>query len=215
MSDSIRITEIYHSIQGESSYAGLPCIFVRTTGCNLRCTWCDTEYSFHGGQSKTIDEIITQVETYNCKLVEITGGEPLLQKQVPELAKRLLDLNYTVLVETSGERDISVLDECIVKVMDLKCPGSGECERNRWENIEHLTLQDEVKFVLKDRVDYDWSVSIIRKYDLDAKAKLIFSPVFGEIDLIELSNWMIEDCLSVRLQVQMHKIIWPPETKSV
>ncbi len=211
----MQITEIYKSIQGESSFAGLPCIFVRTTGCNLRCVWCDTEYAFYGGQKIPVEEVVEKVTALDCKLVEITGGEPLLHKDVPQLAKRLLDLEHTVLIETSGERDISVLDARVIKIMDIKCPGSGECEKNRWQNLEFLTPKDEVKFVIKDRDDYDWAVGIIKKYCLEQRVKILFSPVWGELDLQDLARWILEDKLNVRYQIQLHKVIWTPETKGV
>ncbi|RMF67513.1 MAG: radical SAM protein, partial [Calditrichaeota bacterium] len=179
----MKITEIYLSIQGESSYAGLPCVFVRTTGCNLRCVWCDTEYAFYGGKQMTVDQVVKEVQKHDCKLVEITGGEPLLQKEVPHLAERFLELGYTVLVETSGERDVSVLDPRVVKIMDLKCPGSGESHRNRWENLQHLTPRDEVKFVIKDREDYEWAVAAVKEHGLEGRVGLLFSPVFGELAL--------------------------------
>ncbi|TDI90362.1 MAG: radical SAM protein [Caldithrix sp.] len=211
----MQITEIYHSIQGESRFAGLPCVFVRTTGCNLRCVWCDTEYSFYGGQKMSLDEIIKQVESYDCKLVEITGGEPLLQKEVPELALRLLSKNQTVLIETSGEQDISVLDKRVIKIMDLKCPGSGESHQNRWENLEHLTPEDEVKFVIKDRQDYEWSREVIKKHSLENRLRVLFSPVWDNLDLEDLAKWILQDKLNVRYQLQLHKFIWSPETKGV
>jgi len=188
---------------------------VRTTGCNLRCSWCDTEYAFYGGEELSIAEILAQVKCFDCKLVEITGGEPLLQKQVPELAKQLLDLGYKVLIETSGERDISVLDKRVIKIMDLKCPGSDESHRNRWENIPFLTKEDEVKFVIKNREDYDWSVEVLKKHELQSKTNILFSPVFGELDLPEIIKWILKDKLQVRFQLQMHKIIWSPEKQSV
>lgn len=211
----MQITEIYHSIQGESRFAGLPCVFVRTTGCNLRCVWCDTEYSFYGGRKMSLAEIIKKVESYDCKLVEITGGEPLLQKDVLELARLLLEKNYTVLIETSGERDVSVLDPRVITIMDLKCPGSGECEKNRWQNLEYLRATDEVKFVIKDRRDYDWAVDVVKKYRLEDRVAILFSPVWGELELIELAQWILRDRLRVRFQVQLHKLIWLPETKGV
>lgn len=193
----------------------MPCVFIRTTGCNLRCVWCDTEYAFWGGEKLTVDQIISKVESYNCKLVEITGGEPLLQKEVPQLASRLLEKDYTVLVETSGERDISVLDKRVIKIMDLKCPGSGESHRNCWENLEYLRSQDEVKFVINDREDYEWSVKVVRKYDLEKRASVLFSPVWGELELNDLAKWILQDKINVRYQVQLHKIIWSPEAKGV
>ncbi|MFQ5605836.1 MAG: radical SAM protein [bacterium] len=211
----MQITEIYKSIQGESTYAGLPCIFIRTTGCNLRCVWCDSEYAFHGGQKMSVEEIIQKVQGLDCKLVEITGGEPLLQKETPVLAERLLAENCAVLVETSGERDVSVLDARVIKIMDLKCPGSGESEKNRWQNLEHLTAQDEVKFVLKDRQDYDWAVNVVKEYDLVPRLPVLFSPVWGELSPDELARWILEDKINVRCQIQLHKIIWSPETRGV
>ncbi|MFQ5675936.1 MAG: radical SAM protein [bacterium] len=211
----MQITEIYKSIQGESRFAGQPCVFVRTTGCNLRCVWCDTEYAFYGGEKMRLEEIIERVEAHDCTLVEITGGEPLLQKDVPELAQRLLDKDFTVLIETSGERDISVLDSRVIKIVDIKCPGSEESQRNRWENLNHLTLQDEVKFVIKDRADYDWAVGVLKKENLPNRVQVLFSPVWGELDLQDLAQWILDDHLQVRYQVQLHKIIWSPEAKGV
>lgn len=211
----MRITEIYHSIQGESRFAGRPCVFVRTTGCNLRCVWCDTEYAFYGGAEMSLDQIVAKTDRFGCKLVEITGGEPLLQKDVPELAQLLVDRDYTVLVETSGERDISVLDKRVIKIMDLKCPGSGESHRNRWQNIAHLSAQDEVKFVVKDRKDYDWAVDVIKKRGLERRCHILISPVFSELAPDELVNWILQDGLDVRFQLQLHKLIWSPDTKGV
>ncbi len=163
----------------------------------------------------SLDEIIKQVESYDCKLVEITGGEPLLQKEVPELALRLLSKNQTVLIETSGERDISVLDKRVIKIMDLKCPGSGESHQNRWENLEHLTPEDEVKFVIKDRQDYEWSREVIKKHSLEDRLRVLFSPVWDNLDLEDLAKWILQDKLNVRYQLQLHKFIWSPETKGV
>jgi len=211
----LQITEIYRSIQGESTYAGLPCVFIRTTGCNLRCTWCDTDYAFYGGRKMSVEDILTDVEALQTNLVEITGGEPLLQKDVPELAEQLLEKKYTVLVETSGERDISLLPEHVIKIMDLKCPGSGESQRNRWDNLRHLTMQDQVKFVIKDRTDYDWAFDVIHKHQLEDLVQILISPVFGSLDLQQLTGWVLDDHLQARVQIQMHKIIWKPETKGV
>ncbi len=211
----MRITEIYHSIQGESRFAGRPCVFVRTTGCNLRCVWCDTEYAFYGGAEMSLDQIVAKTDRFGCKLVEITGGEPLLQKDVPELAQLLVDRDYTVLVETSGERDISVLDKRVIKIMDLKCPGSGESHRNRWQNIAHLSAQDEVKFVVKDRKDYDWAVDVIKKRGLERRCHILISSVFSELAPDELVNWILQDGLDVRFQLQLHKLVWSPDTKGV
>lgn len=163
----------------------------------------------------SVDEIIEKVESYSCKLVELTGGEPLLQKDIYELANRLLDKNYTVLIETSGERDISKLDQRVIKIMDIKCPGSGESEKNRWPNLEYLTTQDEVKFVVKDHNDYTWAVNVVKKYKLEDRVKLLFSPVWGELELVELAQWILKDRIRARFQVQLHKFIWSPETPGV
>jgi 7-carboxy-7-deazaguanine synthase len=214
MSDFLRVTEIFHSIQGESTWAGLPCTFVRLTGCPLRCVWCDTEYAFHGGEKLTLDHIIDRLEEIGTRLVEITGGEPLIHNNAFVLAERLLDRGFTVLVETSGAIDVSPLDPRVHKIMDLKCPGSGEVSRNLWSNLEHLTGRDELKFVIKDRADYEWSRAVIHERGLAAKLQqgqlraILFSPVWDSIDFRELAEWILEDRLPVRYQVQLHKIIW-------
>jgi 7-carboxy-7-deazaguanine synthase len=217
----LRITEIFHSIQGESTWAGLPCTFVRITGCPLRCVWCDTEYAFEGGERMTIEEILDQVRTLGTDLVEITGGEPLAHKNAFLLAELLLDAGFTVLVETSGAFDVSPLDSRAHKIMDLKCPGSGEVERNHWDNLPHLTERDEVKFVVLDRADYEWMRKVISERGLgdrvrsgDLKALLV-SPVWGDIDLEELAGWILEDRLPVRMQLQLHKQIWGSHKKGV
>jgi len=209
----LRLTEIFYSIQGESTFAGLPCIFIRTTGCDLRCVWCDTAYAFHGGEAWRIDGILQHIRQWPCKLVEITGGEPLLQKNVPVLAEELLAKGYTVLVETGGHRDISVLDPHVIKIMDIKCPGSGEAAKNRWENLQHLGERDQVKFVIRDRRDYDWAVQVLRKYTLAERVAVLFSPVFGEMPYEQLAEWLLADGLPVRMQLQMHKFIWHPQTR--
>jgi 7-carboxy-7-deazaguanine synthase len=211
----MRISEIYQSIQGESSFAGLPCIFIRTTGCDLRCSWCDTEFSFTGGQSMTVDEILCAIAPYPCKLVELTGGEPLLQPDLPALAQQLLAQNYTVLIETGGHRDISVLDPQVIKILDLKCPGSGETDRILWANLAHLSPQDEIKFVLLDRADYDWAKQIIAAHQLATRCKLLFSPVHGQLLPQELAAWMLQDGVTARLQLQLHKYIWSPDARQV
>lgn len=211
----MRITEIFHSIQGESTYSGLPCVFVRTTGCNLRCVWCDTAYAFHGGQEMRLDEILAQVRGYHCKLVELTGGEPMLQKETPELARQLLHEGFTVLIETSGSLDLSPLDKRVIKIMDLKCPGSGEAERNYWPNLDILQPHDQIKFVIKDRRDYDWAVGIIRAHHLEERFPLLFSPVFNVMDYRQLAEWLLADRINARFQLQLHKHIWPPDMRGV
>ncbi|MFQ5864592.1 MAG: radical SAM protein [bacterium] len=211
----MRVTEIFYSIQGESRFAGLPCVFVRSTGCNLRCVWCDTDYAFYGGQDMPVDKIIEKVESYGCKLVELTGGEPLLQKDIYELANRLLEKNYTVIIETSGERDVSKLDPRVIKIVDIKCPSSGESQKNRWQNLEYLTPQDEVKFVVKDQKDYKWAVDVVKKHNLENRVQLVFSPVWAELELLDLAQWILQDRLKARFQVQLHKFIWSPEKRGV
>ena len=217
----LRITEIFHSIQGESTWAGLPCTFVRITGCPLRCTWCDTEYAFHGGQRMTFDAILAEVGTHAASVVEITGGELLAHPGSFQLADRLLDAGYTVLVETSGAFDVAPLDPRVHKIMDLKCPGSGESHRNLWANLDHLTHRDEIKFVVLDRTDYEWARDTIRERQLDRRVDdgslraLLMSPVWGEVDLEELAGWILEDALPVRFQPQLHKLIWGPDRAGV
>jgi 7-carboxy-7-deazaguanine synthase len=219
----LRVTEIFHSIQGESTWAGVPCTFVRLTGCPLRCVWCDTEYSFHGGERITLEAITARVKQIGCPVVQITGGEPLIHRNAFELARGLVDEGFTVLVETSGSEDISPLAEAVHVIMDLKCPGSGESERNRWENLEHLDGGDEVKFVVADRTDYEWAREVIRSRGLDERVRqgslraLLISPVWGEEgpDLEALAGWILEDGLPVRFQTQLHKHIWGAERKGV
>jgi 7-carboxy-7-deazaguanine synthase len=217
----LRITEIFNSIQGESTWAGLPCTFVRLTGCPLRCSWCDTEYAFHGGTRMTHTEILDAVQGHGTRLVEVTGGEPLAHPGSIELVSRLIEAGYTVLVETSGAFNVATLDPQAHKIMDLKCPGSGENHRNLWSNLDHLTARDEVKFVIRDRVDYDWARDAIRDRSLDARVEagslraLLMSPVWGEIDLEELASWILADGLPVRFQVQVHKLIWGAEASGV
>jgi len=217
----LRITEIFHSIQGESTWAGVPCTFVRLTGCPLRCTWCDTEYAFHGGTRMTLDEILADVRRHPAAVVEITGGEPLVHPGAFDLADKLLAEGYIVLVETSGAFDVAPLDERAHKIMDLKCPGSGESERNLWSNLEHLTGRDEVKFVVTDRADYEWARRVIRERGLDERVHdgslraILISPVWGAIQLDELAGWILEDGLPARFQIQLHKLIWGADTTGV
>lgn len=210
----LRITEIFHSIQGESTWAGLPCTFVRVTGCPLRCVWCDTEYAFHGGNRMTLTEIVSAVDEIGTPLVELTGGEPLAHPNVIPLAATLADRGHTVLIETSGAFDVSTLDPRVHRIMDLKCPGSGESERNLWSNLDHLGPGDEIKFVVADRADYEWARDTIRERGLDVRvrkgelAALLVSPVWEGVDLEELATWILRDRLPVRFQLQLHKLIY-------
>jgi 7-carboxy-7-deazaguanine synthase len=217
MSDAqpfLRVTEIFHSIQGESTWAGAPCTFVRLTGCPLRCVWCDTEYAFHGGEKLTLDEIIGKVDAFGAPVVEITGGEPLIHRNAFVLADRLLERGYTVLVETSGAIDVSPLDPRVHRIMDLKCPDSGEEARNLWSNLDHLTERDEIKFVIASRRDYEWARDVIRSRGLDRRVErsqlraLLMSPVWEKMDFRDLAEWVLEDRLPVRYQVQLHNLIW-------
>jgi 7-carboxy-7-deazaguanine synthase len=214
----LRVTEIFHSVQGESTWAGLPCTFVRLTGCPLRCVWCDTAYAFHGGERMTLDRIVERAREWRAArgtaLVEVTGGEPLAHPNAFPLVGRLLDEGFTVLVETSGALDVAPLDPRAHKIMDLKCPGSGESQRNLWSNLDRLTARDEVKFVVKDRADWDWTARTIVEHGLDERMRagalraLLVSPVWGEVDLEALAGWILESRLPVRFQVQLHKLIW-------
>jgi 7-carboxy-7-deazaguanine synthase len=214
--EGLRINEIFFSIQGESTNAGLPCVFVRLTYCNLRCVYCDTEYAFYEGKDMTIDEIISEVEKYNCRLVEVTGGEPLAQENVHELMRTLCDKGHTVMIETGGSLPIENIDKRVKIIMDLKTPYSKMDKKNRYENISFLKLTDEVKFVVGSREDYEWTKEIINKYDLTGKvSQVLISPVFGEVENINLAEWILKDNLNVRLQIQMHKYIWHPETRGV
>lgn len=213
---NLTVNEIYQSIQGESTWAGLPCVFVRLTFCDLRCTYCDTEYAFYKGTKRSVDEIFAEVIGFDCPLVEITGGEPLLQKNVLPLMERLCDAGRTVLIETSGAHDIAKIDSRVHRIMDLKTPSSGECARNRWENIESLTRGDEVKFVLGSREDYEWARAQIHEHRLAERVgTVLLSPVFGRVDPRDIVTWMLADRLPVRFQLQMHKFIWDPKTKGV
>ena len=221
MPDFLRITELFHSIQGESTWAGYPCTFIRLTGCPLRCVWCDTEYSFYGGEKVALDELIAKVDANGPQLVEITGGEPLIHRNAFVLARMLLDKGYTVLVETSGAIDVAPLDPRAHKIMDLKCPGSGEAQRNLWSNLDHLTGRDEIKFVIKDRADYEWARDVVHQYRLaerkrdDTLREILFSPVWDSVDFQQLAEWILEDHLPVRYQIQLHKVIWGADVKGV
>jgi 7-carboxy-7-deazaguanine synthase len=213
---TLTINEIYHSIQGESTWAGRPCVFVRLTFCDLRCNYCDTEYAFYKGKKQTLKEIVDLVAAFNCPLVEITGGEPLLQKNVLSLMSILADAGYTILLETSGAHDISKVDPRVHRIMDLKTTGSGEVEKNLWSNIDHLGWCDEVKFVIGSREDYEWSCDKVRRFDLPERCHaVLFSPIFGRIDPREIVEWILADRLDVRFQLQMHKFIWTPTQQGV
>ncbi len=214
--DSLVVHEIYASIQGESSFAGLPCAFVRTTGCNLRCTWCDTPQAFHGGTRMRRADVLSRALALGTPLVELTGGEPLLQPGALPLLAELCDAGKTVLVETSGEADVSRVDRRVHKIMDLKCPGSGESHRNRWSNLEHIGPGDEIKFVLADRGDYEWMRGAIREHGLARRTPhLLASTVFGRLEPGQLVEWVLADALPVRVQLQLHKIIWGRDATGV
>ena len=210
----LRITEIFHSIQGESTHAGRRCAFVRLTGCNLRCRWCDSEYTFTGGERMSIDDVVERVKSYGCNLVEITGGEPLAQAESLDLIKRFCDDGFEVLIETSGSIDIAPVDARATIILDVKCPGSGEVEKNRWENLDHLKPRDEIKFVIAGRADYDWSRRVIEERGLN-RWTVLFSPVWGEMNLQSLAEWMLADRVPARLQTQLHKHIWGAEARGV
>jgi 7-carboxy-7-deazaguanine synthase len=210
----LRITEIFYSIQGESTRAGRRCVFVRLTGCNLRCVWCDSEYTFTGGEKMALEDVVARVASYGCNLVEVTGGEPLAQRGSFELIRALCDRGFEVLIETSGSIDIGDVDARAVAIMDLKCPGSGEEAKNLWSNIDKLRPRDEIKFVLADRRDYEWALEVVRKHDL-ARWEILFSPVWGGIDLKDLAAWMLADAVPARLQIQLHKLVWGPDVKGV
>jgi 7-carboxy-7-deazaguanine synthase len=211
----LKVNEIYYSIQGESSKAGLPCVFIRLTYCNLRCVYCDTEYAFYDGMDQSCEGIIEEVKKYNCKLVEVTGGEPLVHKESLQLMKRLCDEGFEVMLETGGSLPIKDLDKRVLVIMDLKCPSSGMLKKNLYENIDYLKPNDEVKFVIGTREDYEWSKGIISEYELSKKCIVLFSVVFGELEPVTLVDWILEDKLDVRFQFQMHKYIWDPATKGV
>lgn len=214
--DTLTIHEIYASVQGESTFAGLPCTFVRLTACDLRCTWCDTPQAFTGGTKMTLAEIHRRVEALGVPLVEVTGGEPLLQPNVFPLMKELCDRGHGVLLETGGHRDIGPVDPRVMRIMDLKCPGSGMCARNRWENIPLLTPNDEVKCVLASREDYEWARDRVLEHGLaDRVRAVLFSPVFGRVEPKDIVAWILEDRLPVRFQIQMHKVIWDPKATGV
>jgi len=212
----LTINEIFYSIQGESTRAGEPCVFVRLTACDLRCAWCDTPYAFYEGRKMSIDEVVSAVNSHDCPLVEITGGEPLLQDDVYPLMERLLEGGWTVMLETGGHRSIARVPDRVLKIVDVKCPGSGESEKNDWENLGRLGPHDQVKFVIQDRADYEFAREIIARYNLSGRAAaILMSPVHGVLDPKALSEWMLADHLPARLQLQLHKFIWSPSARGV
>lgn len=212
----LTINEIFYSIQGESTYAGRPCVFVRLTACDLRCSWCDTEYAFHEGQKQSLDEVLAEVDRLACPLVEVTGGEPLLQEAVYPLMRSLLDRGSTVLLETGGHRSTADVPEAVVTILDVKCPGSGEAHRNDWCNLDRLRPHDETKFVVTNREDYEFARDVITKYRLGGRVAAVhLSPAHGVMDLHRLSEWVLADRLPVRVQVQLHKYIWDPGARGV
>lgn len=211
----VYVNEIFYSIQGESRWMGYPCIFVRLAGCNLRCKWCDTEYAFGPGVAMSIDEILERIRPHPCKLVEVTGGEPLLQSGSIDLMRALLEQDYRVLLETGGSLSIREVPANVVKVLDVKCPGSGEAGRNIFENFQYLLPTDDVKFVIKDRIDFEYAVSVIREHGVDARCGLLFSPVWGELPFEQLAAWLLEAGIYARMQVQLHKLIWGATARGV
>lgn len=214
--ETLTVNEIYQSVQGESTWAGLPCVFVRLTFCDLRCTYCDTEYAFYEGAKMPLGEIVAKVRAYDCPLVEVTGGEPLLQPACPRLLAMLCDAGFDVLLETSGAHDIAAVDPRVHRIMDLKTPSSGECARNLESNITRLTTRDEVKFVIGSREDYEWARGKMAEFDLASKVRaVLLSPVFGKIAPADIVSWMLEDRLPARFQLQMHKFIWEPRARGV
>ena len=212
---NLKINEIYFSVQGESSYSGLPCIFIRLTYCNLRCTYCDSEYSFYDGKKMKIDEILKEIKKYSCNLVEVTGGEPLLQKNCINLLNELVKNKYDVLLETSGSLSISDVPNKVINIIDFKCPSSKMDSKNMWDNINYLKKNDEIKFVIGDRNDYEWTKQKIKEFGLNQICDILISPVYGQIEPKEIVNWMLEDNLKVRFQIQMHKEIWPADKKGL
>ncbi len=210
----MRVTEIFFSIQGESSHAGRPCVFVRLAGCNLRCRWCDSEYTFTGGDKMELEEVLRRAREYGCNLVEITGGEPLAQQESFELIRRLCEENFEVLIETSGSIDISTVDPRASVILDVKCPASGEAGKNLWANLQHLRPHDEIKFVIAGRGDYDWARQMLADKQLD-RWTVLFSPVWGEMDMRALAEWMLADRVPARFQTQLHKHIWGAEARGV
>ena len=215
MGELLKVNEVFFSIQGESTHAGRPCAFVRLTYCNLRCSYCDTEYAFYEGEERSVESLIEQLDRFPTDLVEITGGEPLLQKQVHELVRQLADRGKTILIETGGAVDVSDVDPRASLIYDIKCPDSGMADRNLWSNLKHLKPSDEVKFVIASREDYEWSREKVSEYALATRHVVLFSPVWETLRPRELAEWVLADGLPVRVQLQMHKILWGAETRGV
>jgi 7-carboxy-7-deazaguanine synthase len=211
----LRVNEIFYSIQGESTLAGRPCVLIRLTGCQMRCTWCDTEHAFYEGGWMTVEEVLAEVASHRCRLVELTGGEPLLQPAALPLLEALCDAGHEVALETGGGLDISGVDPRVRRIVDVKCPGSGEAEHNLWANLDQLRPSDELKMVLVDRADYEWAKGVLVRHRLTERCPVHLSPVHGALDLQTLAGWVLEDRLDVRLQVQLHKLIWGPDTRGV
>jgi 7-carboxy-7-deazaguanine synthase len=211
----LRVNEIFHSIQGESTHAGRPCVFVRLTGCNLRCVWCDTAYAFHDGSALSVGDIVDRVAAYGCGLVELTGGEPLLQPESVDLMRALIDRGLEVMLETGGSLPIDDVPAGVARIVDVKCPASGESDRNLWTNLDVLRRGDELKFVINDRADYEWAADVVRSRALAERAPVLFSPVHGTLAGGDLARWVLEDGLPVRVQLQMHKHLWPGVIRGV
>jgi 7-carboxy-7-deazaguanine synthase len=211
----LKVNEVFFSIQGEGDRSGWPCIFIRLSFCNLRCSWCDSEYTFYEGEDQSIEEVLDSISGYPCKLVEVTGGEPLVQEDCLPLLKALCDAGYEVMLETSGSLDIAPVDPRVRRIMDLKCPGSGMVSRNRMENLKELRDTDELKFVIQDRLDYEWAKDLILTEQLPDRCPILFSPVWDRVEFAELAEWILDDGLPVRLQLQIHKFIWDPMARGV
>ena len=212
---NLKVNEIFYSIQGESTFSGLPCIFIRLTYCNLRCTWCDSEYTFENGTDMTIGEILNEIKKYDCNLVEVTGGEPLMQKECIDLLEELDAENYQILLETGGSLPVNKVPKSVVKVIDFKCPGSGMVKKNLWSILDDIQPTDEIKFVIKDKTDFDWAEKKVNEYNLDKTNPVIFSPVFEVLKYEQLAEWVKGSKLKIRMQIQLHKQIWSPELKGV
>lgn len=215
MCEQVTVNEIFFSIQGEGEKMGWPCIFIRLSFCNLRCAWCDSEYTFYEGKEMTLDAVMDAISGYPCKLVEVTGGEPLVQEGTIPLMRRLCDAGYEVMLETSGSLDISQVDPRVRRIMDLKCPGSGMVARNRMDNLSLLRESDELKFVIRDRIDYEWAKELVLREQLNERCPVLFSPVWGDVPFVDLANWILDDGLPVRMQLQIHKFIWDPNARGV